>query len=360
MATVTLYLRGDQIGTYATLSGEGNGADRIVTLTSVQRVGSPSDIYTVTVTQVGDGVTEFQNGQFITITDPQGMVIVSSATVTPDAEQGMASGDEHLILGWPTYVLDLGGLPASPSDLTYGQADQAADINEGDNDGELDFADFPCFAAGSMILTPAGETEVTRLKPGDLVMTRDHGPQPLRWIGMRELTFPVVPHPRQPILFQSVALSGPGIGRRLAVSPQHRMLLAGPEVRRMFGVAEVLAPAKGLTVLKGVRPMKGRLSATYVSLLFDRHEVLTANGYGSESFYPGRMGLRMLGATLRAEVLALFPCLSEGPEAWGPPARRLIPVRAAMDLARAMNSAGKAPARPFVAPPDRLDTRQAV
>src|SRR5690606_32383544 len=42
-----------------------------------------------------------------------------------------------------------------------------------------------CFTSGTLIATPDGERAVETLRPGDLVMTRDHGPQELRWVGMR-------------------------------------------------------------------------------------------------------------------------------------------------------------------------------
>ena len=40
-----------------------------------------------------------------------------------------------------------------------------------------------CFAPGTAILTDMGETPIELLRPGDLVMTRDRGFRPLRWIG---------------------------------------------------------------------------------------------------------------------------------------------------------------------------------
>lgn len=62
MATVTLTLRGDQLGTYDSLSANGNNAGRKVNLEGVKALGTGSDTYTVVVEQVNNGVTEFQNG----------------------------------------------------------------------------------------------------------------------------------------------------------------------------------------------------------------------------------------------------------------------------------------------------------
>jgi hypothetical protein len=40
-----------------------------------------------------------------------------------------------------------------------------------------------CFVTGTRIATPGGARPVETLAPGDLVMTRDHGAQPLLWTG---------------------------------------------------------------------------------------------------------------------------------------------------------------------------------
>ncbi|MEM1238119.1 MAG: Hint domain-containing protein, partial [Pseudomonadota bacterium] len=40
----------------------------------------------------------------------------------------------------------------------------------------------PCFTHGALIETPEGDKAVEHLQAGDLVMTRDHGAQPLKWV----------------------------------------------------------------------------------------------------------------------------------------------------------------------------------
>lgn len=44
-----------------------------------------------------------------------------------------------------------------------------------------------CFVQGSQIETSQGALDVARLSVGDLVQTMDHGLQPIRWIGGRNL-----------------------------------------------------------------------------------------------------------------------------------------------------------------------------
>ena len=50
-----------------------------------------------------------------------------------------------------------------------------------------------------------------------------------------------------------------------------------------------------------------RRAVTYIHLLFDRHEVILANGAWSESFQPGDFSLGGLGNAQRQEIYDLFP-----------------------------------------------------
>ena len=46
---------------------------------------------------------------------------------------------------------------------------------------------------------------------------------------------------------------------------------------------------------------------TYIHLLFDRHEVIMAEGAPTESLYMGRQSLNALPLAARREIKALFP-----------------------------------------------------
>ncbi len=45
----------------------------------------------------------------------------------------------------------------------------------------------PCFTAVTKIMTQFGEVDVETLEVGDTVMTRDHGFQPVRWVGKKKV-----------------------------------------------------------------------------------------------------------------------------------------------------------------------------
>jgi hypothetical protein len=168
--------------------------------------------------------------------------------------------------------------------------------------GQKFAAGIPCFTTGTMIRTPRGELPVEALRPGDLVLTRDNGPQPLVWVGSRHLdaTDLALRPDLRPVVFEPGALAQ---DRRLLVSPQHGMLIGQ-------GAGEALVRATHLARLPGagkVRIAHGIRSVTYVHLMFENHQVIWGNGLPSESFYPGLWGLSALDLPALLEVSRLFP-----------------------------------------------------
>lgn len=183
-----------------------------------------------------------------------------------------------------------------------------------------------CFTPGTLIDTPAGRRPVEALRPGEKVLTRDDGAQELLWIGSRRMSgarLYAMPHLR-PVRIRAGAF---GIGRPegdLVVSPQHRMLLQGPAARALFNESEVLVQAIDLVNGGSVRLEQGLPEVTYIHLMFERHQVLRANGLESESFHPASTSLEMIEAAQRAALLRLRPEIEADPMAYGAPARRQL------------------------------------
>ena len=185
-----------------------------------------------------------------------------------------------------------------------------------------------CFAEGTRLRTPDGEVAIERLVPGDLVLTADHGARPVRWIGASTVSGE---GPFAPVRIAPGAL-GQGLpARPLFVTRQHRLLVRSPRGERKTGSREVLVPAIGLVGQPGITldPRPGPV--TYLHLLFDRHEVIFAEGAPSESLYPGPMARQMLGPAAVAEIDELFPGLLDTaaarrarPFLAGPPLRNLL------------------------------------
>ncbi|MCT4559092.1 MAG: choice-of-anchor L domain-containing protein [Pelagimonas sp.] len=176
----------------------------------------------------------------------------------------------------------------------------------------------PCFVAGTLMDTPDGERPVHMLEPGNLVNTRDNGPQPIRWIGRR------VVEARGD--FAPIRIAGGALGdhRTLMVSPQHRVLVQDVLAHLLFEEPEVLAAAKHLVNDHSIRPIEGG-EVEYVHILFDEHQIVRANGLLSESFLPGSQTASIFEQETLAEITRIFPELDpQTGKGYGPAARRVL------------------------------------
>lgn len=96
--------------------------------------------------------------------------------------------------------------------------------------------------ASAMVATAEGALPVEWLRPGDRVLTRDNGFQPLLCLARVEYGAPTPP----PFLLPADAL-GPHLPERpLLLAPWQRVLLAAPELQFWFGESEMFARADAL------------------------------------------------------------------------------------------------------------------
>jgi len=183
-----------------------------------------------------------------------------------------------------------------------------------------------CFVRGTLIATRRGSVPIEELAIGDELITMDHGFQKIRWIG--STTVPADGR-LAPVVFRRGAM---GNERDLRVSPQHRMLVRGWHVELMFGKPEALVPAKALINDETVFQLEGG-EVEYFHIMFDRHELVYAEGIPSESFHPGHVGLGSFAEDTREEILHIFPELREDAAAYSEPVRPTLKVREARVLA---------------------------
>jgi len=188
-----------------------------------------------------------------------------------------------------------------------------------------------CFTRGTHIRTPTGLRRIETLKIGDLVLTRDHGPQPLRWIGRRFFTRGLLeanPHLR-PIRIAAKAFGPERPLRDLLVSPQHRLLIGNPVLGLLFGLDEALIAAKCLLGRRGICALLPDDGVEYIHLMFDHHELLDSNGLESESFHPAILSQGGAEDALREELFSLFPGIQDDPGSYGPTVRTVLKPREA-------------------------------
>lgn len=170
----------------------------------------------------------------------------------------------------------------------------------------------PCFTRGTQIETPDGLVPVESLAVGDLVSTRDNCHQPIRWIGSVSVSRgQLAADPTlRPIRIRAGAF-GPGQPTRtMLLSPQHRLLLSGSQITLLFAESEVLVAAKDLVDDDAVSVIMPPDGITYFHFMFERHEIVFADGLEAESFRPGPQTLPALSDHSRHELFRLFPELA--------------------------------------------------
>ena len=187
--------------------------------------------------------------------------------------------------------------------------------------GTMTFKDIetviPCFTPGTQLMTPNGLARIEDLVEGDMVLTRDNGLQPIRWVGTRTLTIAdLVIHTRfRPVRLPAGCLGANAPNRDMLVSPQHRMLLEGSATEMLFGESEVLVAATHLQGQNGIEQVLTN-GVTYIHIMFDQHEIVNADGCWTESFQPGAATLGGMPTAQRDELLHLFPEIAEDPRSY--------------------------------------------
>ena len=174
---------------------------------------------------------------------------------------------------------------------------------------DLQLADVLClsFARGTMITLATGkQTAIESLHPGAQVLTRDHGRQPVRWIGHARL--------RAVGSFAPVVIAAGTIGNAgdLIVSQHHRVFLYQRQRSPGLATSELLVQARDLVDGATVYLREGGF-VDYFSLVFDRHEIIYAEGVPSESLMVNDATVNRLPPEVAADVKARFPGLSQVP-----------------------------------------------
>lgn len=171
----------------------------------------------------------------------------------------------------------------------------------------------PCFGPGTHLMTTAGEVPVEWLATGDTLVTRDHGAQPVLWIGRYRVTLADMAD--NPALIPCAILPGavqPGLpDHPLLLSGQHRVLLSGYDTELYFGADEVFAPVAHLLGSVQVELAPQADAITFTHVLLQNHEVVLANGLWVESLFLGAQVEPALARQIPAPLLA-DPKLASG------------------------------------------------
>lgn len=242
-----------------------------------------------------------------------------------------AANGDVFVSEYPPEPLD--GLAIQTIELASLDTSNASGINQGFS--SVENTTVVCYARGTMIETVSGAIAVETIRPGDKVMSIDHGPQVVRWVHRQTCVLPTSSADTCPVLIKKNTLGPNRPSRDLIVSPQHRILVGGAGQLGSVFASEVFVPAKALTKLKGICRMNGLSRIDWVHFACDRHEVVLANGCYAESLLLGPMALAGMSPHERAQISGIFGSVgSAGGAVNGPAARPCLTVKQARNHMR--------------------------
>ncbi|MFD2173948.1 Hint domain-containing protein [Rhodobacter lacus] len=177
-----------------------------------------------------------------------------------------------------------------------------------------EIAAMQALGAGTMVATAEGPAPIDWLRPGDRVLTRDNGYQPLLWVGQH--TMPRrAPEETRPLRLCAECFGEALPERDVLVTPGTGILLAGHELELWFGESEMFAPARHALPQAETGPGSQKL----YSMLFEAPQVVLAEG------------MWVATADADAPYLSLLPDNLRGPLTMRVAAGHAEPARAWLD-----------------------------
>ncbi len=152
-----------------------------------------------------------------------------------------------------------------------------------------------------MIACEDGEVAIESIRAGDIVNTLSDGPQVVRWVGVSP------PIETALISIQPDALHKGAPTKPLLVSPSLRLVIASWQAELLFGSNEVLVAAKGLVNGSSISISKTPERRLHYQVLFDKHEIIRANGAACESFYLSTSNVAALDEKSRFDLKEMMP-----------------------------------------------------
>ena len=313
MAGEQFLLSGDQLATYADWTVDTASGQPELQVTGVSPLGTGAERFFLIRTQgTGDQVT---NGNLFSIhaavDDGTGTLVPDLATplyqtsAQPYAHGGLGAGEDYAALGLyggDRILLKLDGVGGTGSFTGSGDGELSLDELAAANPDLV-----VCFASGTQITTMKGDKPVEELRVGDRILTYEHGPRTVRWIGSTEVHLSDLNRDLAPVIIEPEAMGRGHPDARVVVSPAHRIFWSGPMAELLFEHPEVLIPASFLVNGTTIRRGSAMKKVTYWHFMCDRHEIVFSSGLKSESFHPGTYGMSALPKACRRELLTLFP-----------------------------------------------------
>jgi len=183
-------------------------------------------------------------------------------------------------------------------------------------------AEFPGgIGEGANIRTPCGPRRVEMVRPGDLVVTRDNGLQPVRMIWSKEIKLAdVTADPALAPICLCPRAVGPMMPQhKIHVAPDHRILVPGYKLLGQDDTSCCLLHASELANSSDAAFADSSVQVTrFFTFVFDTHQVFCCNGLPVESFLAGAAEIAGLKKNLRDDLVRLFPQLKREPNSYPP------------------------------------------
>ncbi len=164
------------------------------------------------------------------------------------------------------------------------------------------------FAPDILIETESGPVAAKDITTSHRVMTLKHGFRPVLWAG-RDLCHYTNTEGDAPIRLGAEFATVSHTGRNLMFAPGQHLLLRNGQNDLLFNSNEVLVQASDLVQFCGITEARQRYAVNWVQLLFDRVEIIKADGIWTESMVPDMGALRQNKWALATSIDAYVPQL---------------------------------------------------
>ncbi len=164
--------------------------------------------------------------------------------------------------------------------------------------------------AGANLRTPCGARRVEYVRPGDLVVTRDNGLQPVRMIWARKISKSAIAADPSlaPIVIRPRAIGPMMPQQTLSVGAAHRLLIPGWRLLDEEDTESCLVPARDIAGLNDSAFIdRSPEEIVYYNVVFDEHQVFCANGLPVESFLPNTASLKQAPKSVKDDLTKTFP-----------------------------------------------------
>lgn len=190
---------------------------------------------------------------------------------------------------------------------------------------------FNAFAHGSLVATTEGEVAIEDLQPGMQVMTAEHGPQPVLWIGsMAHNPDPNGARFLTRVTADRFAAGAPPLD--LICGPGARLLHRPGSLRSAADHKPVYTPLRDFVDGDGIIAIAPRMVVETYHIALKRHATIRVGGLDLETFHPGMTILSQMGTNTRDLFVSMFPHIRRATD-FGPLAHPRVSMRSIEEAA---------------------------